>query len=82
MEIITLLVLLICLLCHDISGGATSIGVGTKNESSHILHNYNFPLGYAVNYKKSESHISGLSLTDGVMSELGFLGFLGLLKNV
>ena len=47
------------------SGGATSIGVGTKNESSHILHNYNFPLGYAVNYKKSESHISGLSLTDG-----------------
>lgn len=47
------------------SGGAASVGLATKRESSHILDNYNSPGGYSVHYDRAVSNVDTYTLTDG-----------------
>ncbi len=47
------------------SGGAASVGLAVKRESSHILENYNSPGGYSVHYDRTVSNIDTYTLTDG-----------------
>lgn len=47
------------------SGGATSVGLVAKRESSHILENYNSPGGYSVHYDRTVSNIDAYPLANG-----------------
>ncbi|MEN6624508.1 MAG: hypothetical protein ABFD50_23540 [Smithella sp.] len=47
------------------SGGAASVGLAAKRESSHILDNHNSPGGYSVHYDRTVSNIDTYTLTDG-----------------
>ena len=47
------------------SGGAASVGLATKRESSHVLDNHNSPTGYSVHYDRTVSNIDAYPLTNG-----------------
>lgn len=48
-----------------LSGGAVSDGAYTKNESSHVVSNFNNPSGYVIHECYTESEIENYTLTNG-----------------